>query len=177
MVRIHSPRPIPSITCRDWKTKQPTQLPTQFQSCCRIRSLLYCGHGEERGHASLTGPFFRQSTRRFPPRTRRVREKINIEIQDCAFDGSEMACECPSALHFFHDAGAAAASDGIPRMGILCFRPREHWPTLRRPRLRVRRPVGSGRAMRTRLDTEDGFRRLRTRSVMHQRRSSRSLRI
>ena len=47
MVRIHSPRPIPSITCRDWTTKQPTQLPTQFQSCCRIRSLLYCGHGEE----------------------------------------------------------------------------------------------------------------------------------
>ena len=41
MVRIHSPRPIPSITWRDWTTKQPTQ----FQSCRRIRSLLYCGHG------------------------------------------------------------------------------------------------------------------------------------
>ena len=30
MVRIHSPRPIPSIIYRHWTTKQPTQLPTQF---------------------------------------------------------------------------------------------------------------------------------------------------
>ena len=50
MVRIHSPRPILSITCKDWSTKQPTQLPTQFQSFCSEPVRLYCGHGEERSH-------------------------------------------------------------------------------------------------------------------------------
>ena len=63
MVRIHSPRPILSIIYKAWWGKQPTQLPTQSRSCYGIRSLLYCGHGEERSHAFLPGPFFRQPTR------------------------------------------------------------------------------------------------------------------
>jgi hypothetical protein len=43
VVRIHSPRPILSITCKDWTTKQPTQLPTQFQSCPSAFVRLYFG--------------------------------------------------------------------------------------------------------------------------------------
>jgi hypothetical protein len=66
LVRIHSPRPNVPITYRQWSGKQPTQLPTQFQSCCRIRSLLHCGHGEEHSHASLTGTFFRHPLCRWP---------------------------------------------------------------------------------------------------------------
>ena len=41
-------------TYKQCKGKQPTQ----FQSCCRIPSRLYGGHGEERSHASLSDAFF-----------------------------------------------------------------------------------------------------------------------
>ena len=47
MVRIHSPRPILSVIYKDWTTKQPTQLPTQFK-ICRCGSMRpYVGHREE----------------------------------------------------------------------------------------------------------------------------------
>jgi hypothetical protein len=41
-----------------------------LQSCGRIPSPLYCGHGEEPSHASLPGAFFCQPARRFWPCTR-----------------------------------------------------------------------------------------------------------
>jgi hypothetical protein len=77
VVRIHSPRPILSMTYGWWRAKQPTRLPTQLQSCDRIPSSPYCGHGEERSHASLPDAFSCQPTRRFWPALAPVIE-INV---------------------------------------------------------------------------------------------------